>query len=338
MKKRIAILFALFFLCYHATNAQSAYGQLKQMGGNVSVPKASNPACAYCGAKGGAPHKSTCPYAPKAGSSSAGGTSAGAKTSNPSVSANSYMISTATSLLGNVLSSALSYNSHRQITAQPSTKPGNGDNGFYVMKGSDGYISIWDDNSQRWVIDPQSSTFPDIIIYDSRAACLLRWAGKKWGIMDLERNGSWLKKFVQFFTYDDVICIAKDAPIGVGLKKKKQMIWGLFTKNKTLGTWSLTQTPQYTSISMLYADNRYFALCGKDGLYTLIDLYGKVIIPLLYKNISPAYVSEGILYFTIEGEDGWGLVNEFGDTILPCIYQSIFLGENGIEVIEKQQQ
>ena len=113
------------------------------------------------------------------------------------------------------------------------------------------------------------------------------------------------------------------------------MIWGLFTKNKTLGTWSLTQTPQYTSISMLYADNRYFALCSKDGLYTLIDLYGKVIIPLLYKNISPAYVSEGILYFTIEGEDGWGLVNEFGETILPCIYQSIFLGENGIEVIEK---
>lgn len=338
MKKTITLIL-LFITILGTASAQTAYNQLKNLAGtNVSVPKASDPVCAYCGVKlNGTPHKSTCPYATKSVSTTTktSGTSIPSGYSGTSVSTNTYLISTATSLLGDLLTTALSANRQRQITSEISKQEGNGDGGFYVTKNSDGYYSIWDDNQQKWIMTPEASIMTRMYIYDCHAACIQRWTGKKWGIADLTRDKPWAGKFFLWFQFDDVKCVDKEAPIGVA-KGKKNPKWGLVTKNKVTGNWSMTQKPQFSSIQIVCVDGRYFAICEKDGLCALIDLYGNVLIDFLYKTISPAYADGGVIYFAVEGNDGWGLVDEFGKELMPCIYESITIGENGLQATPRQ--
>ena len=184
MKKTITLIL-LFFTILGSVSAQTAYNQLKKIAGtDVSVPKASDPVCAYCGVKlNGTPHKSTCPYATKSVSTTtkSGGTSISSGYSGTTISTNAYLISTATSLLGDLLTTALSANRQRQITSEISKQEGNGDGGFYVTKNSDGYYSIWDDNQQKWIMTPEASIMTRMYIYDCHAACIQRWTGKNCG-------------------------------------------------------------------------------------------------------------------------------------------------------------
>lgn len=339
MKKTITLILLLITICGTAS-AQSAYNQLKTLAGtDVTVPKPSNPVCAYCGVPlNGTPHKSTCPYATTSAATSTGSynTRTTSGYSGSTVSTNQYLISTATSLLGGMLSAALSSNRQRQITSEISKQAGNGDGGFYVTKNSDGYYSIWDDEEQKWVITPEASIMTRMYLYDCHAACIQRWTGKKWGIADLtRRNKAWASKFTYWFQFDDVNCVDKNAPIGVA-KGKKNPKWGLVTRNKNNDSWTMTYKPEFSSLSIIQADGRFFAVCGKDGLCTLIDLFGNVLIPLLYKAISPAYVEDGTIYFTVQSSDGWGIIDEHGKEILPCIYESITIGEDGLETTMRQ--
>lgn len=337
--KKIILFFALSVVTLSGVYAQSAYGQLKSMAGSASVPPASKAVCAYCKSQNPYVHNAGCPYASK---SVAPGV-ASSKTTSTSGSAVAAVSSLTGSLMTSVLSSYLSslpgkYERQMQMNAAAQKLygvPGGEADGFVVAVGTDGYYSIWDDNSRRWVFEePYASTITDMILYNAHAACIQRWLGHKWGVFDVT-HGSAAKSYrkaIEVFKYDSVKCVARNAPIAVGLKKGKKYRWGLITKHDVLDSWSHTVKNEWDNFDILPTVLTNFAIGHKDDKCALFAQNGSMVVQPLYDAITPVFADGTHTYFFVCMNALWGLMNELGELLVPCEYEDIKYTEEGVAV------
>lgn len=338
--KRLFSFFVLSVVVISGSYAQSAYGQLKSMAGSASVPPASKGVCAACGTSNPYAHNPGCPYGAK---SSASGITTPSSSSSTSTAA--AVSSLTGSLMTSVLSSYLSslpgkYERNMQMNAAAQKLygvPGGEADGFVVAVGTDGYYSIWDDNSKKWAFEePYASTLTGMIMYNSRAVCVQRWLGHKWGVFDMKKGkiGSVnvVKKAVEFFKYDSVKCVAKDAPIAVGKKNGKKYRWGLITKGDNVDTWSLTVKNDWDNFDILPTILTNFAIGHKDGKCALFAQNGNMVTQPLYDAITPVFADGTHTYFFVCMNALWGLMNELGEMLVPCENEDIKYTEEGVVV------
>lgn len=340
--KRLIFFFVLSFVVLSGSYAQSAYGQLKNMAGSASVPPASKGVCAACGTSNPYSHNPGCPYGSK---SSAPGITTPSSSSSTSTSTAAVVSSLTSSLATTMLSSYLTSlpdrfarNAQMNAAAQKLYGvPGGEADGFVVAVGTDGNYSIWDDNSKKWAFEePYASTLTGMIMYNSRAVCVQRWLGHKWGVFDMKKGkiGSvnLLKKAVEFYKYDSVKCVAKDAPIAVGKKSGKKYRWGLITKGDNVDTWSLTVKNDWDNFDILPTVLTNFAIGHKDGKRALFAQNGNMVTQPLYDAITPVFADGTHTYFFVSMNALWGLMNELGELLIPCENEDIKYTEEGVVV------
>ncbi|MBP5344796.1 MAG: WG repeat-containing protein [Bacteroidales bacterium] len=336
---KLVFLLILSLTISSSASAQSAYNQLKNMAGSAKVPPASKCVCAYCKSSTPYIHHAGCPYANKTTTLA----TSSSKSTSPSTS--SVVSSLTGSLMTSVLSSYLSGLSDRQArNAQMNAAaeklfgvPGGEADGFVVAVGTDGYYSIWDDNSKRWAFEePYASSLTGMILYNSRAVCIQRWMGHKWGVFDMKKgkvgSTNLVKKAVEFYKYDSIKCVAKDAPIAVGLKKGKKYRWGLITKGDNVDTWSHTVEDKWDNFDILPMALTNFAIGHKEGKCALFAQSGKMLTQPLYDAITPAFADDAHTYFFVTLNALWGLINDLGEVLIPCEYENIKYSEEGVSV------
>lgn len=339
MKALIIISLVSVVLSFDAYG-QSALNQLKQMtNSNISVPPASKGVCAYCRTSNPYIHNAGCPYGNKSTSTSI------STPSSSSTSTNSVLTSETGSLMSSVLSTYLSNLSNRSAknaemnaAAQKMIGvPGCEDEGYVVSVGTDGYYSIWDDNSKQWAFEePFASTMTNTILYNHRAVCVQRWLGHKWGIFDLKKgktgSANLAKKAIEFYKFDTVKCVAKDAPIAVGIQKGKNYRWGLVTKGDNVETWSRTVDTEWDDFNIIPTAITNFAIGHKDGKCALFAQNGTMLIKPLYDSFAPVFSDGTHTYFFVCLNALWGLVNELGEIFVPCEYDDIQYTAEGVAV------
>jgi len=339
MKTRFSLLILSIFVSLNI-GAQSAMNQLKSIANtNVSIPPASKCVCAYCKGQNG--HKSSCIYSPKTSSSHSSTTSSSASTFSNSTK--STISSLTSSLMSSMLSSYLSslpgkYERQMQMNAAAQKMygvSGGEADGYVVAVGTDGYYSIWSDNSRKWVFEePYASTITDMILYNPHATCIQRWLGHKWGVFDVTYGSATksYRKAIEVFKYDSVKCVAKNAPIAVGLKKGKTYRWGLITKHNILDSWSHTVKNEWDNFDILPMAVANYAIGHKDGKCALFAQDGTILIPLLYDMFLPAFFDGTNTFFFVCINALWGMVDEKGTVYVPCEYDDIKYVEEGVLV------
>lgn len=157
--------------------------------------------------------------------------------------------------------------------------------GYVVALGPDGYFSIWNDNGKNWqVATPAGSILIKIILYDPRAACIQRWTGSNWCIIDMQGNpkkrGMHQNTEVVGYFYDDVKCVSHRAPIAVGKgRDADKRKWGLVTRDPKTGVWSHSVDDTWDDIKIKLSgpDDIFYAQAHKPGYSALYALDGSVI-------------------------------------------------------------
>jgi len=169
--------------------------------------------------------------------------------------------------------------------------------GYVVARGMDGYYSVWNSKDNWWqIMEPSSSTILQIILYDARACVVHRWLRGKWCIVDLEGNPEKKKyarnKEILGYKYDEMKCVARNAPIAVGKGKGKKMRWGLVTRDPQSGAWSLTVAEQWEKMDLFRYEDIMFARALRTGYATLYALDGSIIAEGPYDDLN---IFDGII-------------------------------------------
>lgn len=305
----------------------------------AQVPPVSRPVCAFCEAEItlGEPHKPGCPnYVGPADSNTSSSSGGGSAATAPAISQSQLTAAAATVAVGAYISMLSEMLSSKERFNAAASKlygvPGCEDDGYVVARGTDGYYSIWNGNGNFWAtIDPDTSTYTDIILFNSRAACLQRWLGHKWSVLDLAPNGKY-KKGPEYVVkkYDAVKCVAKDAPIAVGKGKNNNLKWGLVTRDPATEKWSHTVDDKWDDMDILPVGKKSFALGKSKGQTTLFSSEGKQLTKDSYSQITPFAEIDGKLYFLTENNQKWGLMTEDGQVAEECIYDEIKIDSEGI--------
>ena len=305
----------------------------------AQVPPVSRPVCAFCEAEItlGEPHKPGCPNyvaPPKPESTSSSSSAASALSISSQKQLTAEMATLAVGAYIGMLSDMISAKQRFNASADKLYGvPGCEDDGYVVARGKDGYYSIWNSNGNFWaILDPDTSTLTDIILYNARATCIQRWLGHKWCVTDLSPNGKYKKgaKDIVGHKYDAVKCVAKDAPIAVGKNKKNEWKWGLVTRDPATEKWEHTVEDKWDDIDILPVGNKSFALAKSNGQTTLFSSEGKQLTRDSYSQIVPFAEIDSILYFLTENDKKWGIMTETGDVAVDCIYDEIKIDSAGI--------
>lgn len=166
--------------------------------------------------------------------------------------------------------------------------------GYVVARGIDGYYSVWSTENNWWqIMEPSSSTILNIILYDARACVIHRWLQSKWCIVDLEafpeKKQYNKNKAILGYKYDEMKCVARNAPIAVGKKKGKKMIWGLVTRNPETGAWSMTvsEKEKWEKMDIFKCgEEMMYARALRQGYATLFALDGSIIAEGPYEDLN----------------------------------------------------
>ena len=187
--------------------------------------------------------------------------------------------------------------------------------GYVVARGIDGYYSVWNYQQNNWqIMEPSCSTILEIILYDARACVVHRWLKSKWCIVDLEGYPDKKKyaknKVLLKYKYDAMKCVARNAPIAVGKKKGKKMIWGLMTRDPESGAWSHSVEDNWEQMDLYRFEDIFYARALKQGYATLYALDGSVIAEGPYDDLN---VFDGVIEAKQNGQ--WTKLNQL--EILP---------------------
>ena len=176
--------------------------------------------------------------------------------------------------------------------------------GYSVIRGEDGYYSVYNDNAHQWQIaEPKGSTLIHIVLYDARAVCVQRWLGHKWCIVDMKaypnKRGYYQNAEVVSYEYDEVKCIARNAPIAVGKDKGKKTFWGLVTRNPETGEWSHSVGDVWSSMDLYRHEDIYYARALSEGYAALYALDGSIIAEGPYEDLN---IFDGMIEYKKNGE------------------------------------
>lgn len=163
--------------------------------------------------------------------------------------------------------------------------------GYVVAQGIDGYFSVWDGNAKCWqIMEPSSSTILQIILFDARACVIHRWLRGKWCIVDMlghpEKKHYYRNQVVVDYKYDDMKCVARNAPIAVGKGKGKKMRWGLVTRNPESGAWNHSVEDNWESMDIYRFEDIFYARALRKGYATLYALDGSIIAEGAYEDLN----------------------------------------------------
>lgn len=306
------------------------------------------PLCVFCGVDlcAGEQHKEKCPFLDPEKYAEAEANNNGKKKGASLKSVNAvHNISGNLEVqkLDNIVSGYLKYLYARLVNKRytPGTKLINEeechDDGFVVVCGYDGYYSIWNENAGHYQFaDPKGSILTQMILYNARAVCVQFWLHKKWGLFDLCHKGKTASPFTakvltENFEYDDVRCVAKDAPIAVGKFKNRKCNWGLFTRSPGTDTWSHTVENTWTDIKILPLGKRSFAIARDEDNVALYDEYGRLVTNNMYARILPFVRIDDMPYFLVESDGKFGIMACNGTLAVDCIYGDMKIDADGIK-------
>ncbi len=214
------------------------------------------------------------------------------------------------------------------------------DQGFVVAHGIDNYYTVWNDNTKKWqLVDPSTSTLTNIILYNAGAVCINRWLKNKWSIIDMCPGGNihstmFKNREIVGYDYDSCKCVAKDAPIAVGKNKKGKWLWGLVCRDPNTDSWNHTVKDVWDGFDIIPLDSRNFALGHKNNLLTLFSADGTQVTEEFYSKILPFAIMDQILFFMVQRDNKWGLIDETGKTVTPCIYNEIKIDNKTISALK----
>ena len=163
--------------------------------------------------------------------------------------------------------------------------------GYVVAQGIDGYFSVWNSKERWWqIMEPSSSTIIGIVLYDARACVVHRWLRGNWCIVDLEGHPGKKQyaknEYILKYKYNEMKCVARNAPIAVGKGKGKKMRWGLVTRDPESGAWSHSVEEIWESMDIYRFADIFYARALRQGYACLYALDGSIIAEGPYEDLN----------------------------------------------------